>query len=156
MTPLVDPPTAPFTRIAFSNASRVRTLESRKSSRTISTMRRPAIWARTPRLESTAGIAALRGRATPSASTIDAIVEAVPIVIQWPALRDMQASASENSHIVICPARTASENCQTLVPDPIVCPLKRPFNIGPPDTTMLGRSEPSRDRLQDSLLHLIG
>ena len=42
MTALVDPPTAPFTRIAFSNAARVRICESRTSCSTISTMRRPA------------------------------------------------------------------------------------------------------------------
>src|SRR2546427_669913 len=33
---------------------------------------------------STAGIAALPGMPTPSASTIEAIVEAVPMVMQWP------------------------------------------------------------------------
>ena len=56
---------------------------------------------------------------TPSASTIEAMVEAVPMVMQWPGERDMEASASWNSLTDICPARTSSENCQTEVPDPI-------------------------------------
>ena len=42
MTALVEPPTAPLTRIAFSNASRVRICEIRTSCCTSSTMRRPA------------------------------------------------------------------------------------------------------------------
>ena len=45
-------------------------------------MRRPAMRASTLRRESTAGIAAFVGKPMPSASTIDAIVDAVPIVMQ--------------------------------------------------------------------------
>ena len=81
-TALVEPPIAPLTMIAFSNASRVRIFDIRRSSRTISTMRRPAIRASSRRRESTAGIAAFVGNPMPSASTIDAIVDAVPIVMQ--------------------------------------------------------------------------
>ena len=69
----------------------------RRSSCTISTMRRPAMRASTRRRESTAGIAALVGSPMPSASTIDAIVDAVPIVMQWPAERDMHDSTSTMS-----------------------------------------------------------
>jgi hypothetical protein len=47
-------------------------------------MRRPARWASTWRRASTAGIAALCGEPIPSDSTMDAIVEAVSIVMQWP------------------------------------------------------------------------
>ena len=60
-------------------------------------MRRPAMRARTLRRASTAGKAALPGSPMPSASTIEAIVEAVPIVMQWPCERCMQLSASKNS-----------------------------------------------------------
>ena len=74
------------------------------------------------RRASTAGQAALPGRVIPSASTILAIVEAVPIVMQWPGERDIACSAALNSVIVISPARTASENFQTSVPDPIALP----------------------------------
>ncbi len=83
--------------IAFSNASLVRIFDIRRSSCTISTMRRPAMRASTLRRESTAGIAALVGSPMPSASTIDAIVDAVPIVMQWPAERDMHDSTSTMS-----------------------------------------------------------
>src|SRR5438105_4885673 len=75
----------------------------------------------------------------PRASTIDAIVEAVPIVMQCPRDRFMHDSASIKSLISIFPARTASDICHTPVPDPILCPLKQPFSIGPPDTTIVGR-----------------
>ena len=64
--------------------ARVRIFDSTRSSRTISTMRRPAMRASTLRRASTAGMAALPGRPTPSASTMQAMVEAVPMVMQWP------------------------------------------------------------------------
>ena len=97
ITAFVEPPTAAFTRIAFSKAWRVMRLDRRTSSFTICTMRRPASRAITLRRASTAGNAVLPGRPTPSASTIAAIVEAVPITMQWPWERCMQLSASWNS-----------------------------------------------------------
>ena len=90
--------------IAFSNASLVSICDMRKSSCTMATMRRPAMRASTRRRESTAGIAALVGSPMPSASTIEAIVEAVPMVMQWPAERDMHDSASIMSASLILPA----------------------------------------------------
>ena len=55
----------------------------------------------------TAGIAALPGSDMPSASTMLAIVEAVPIVMQWP-FRAVHAGLGigEVSSCVISPART--------------------------------------------------
>ena len=47
ITALVEPPMAAFTRIAFSKFSRVRILDRRRSSFTISTMRMPDMWAST-------------------------------------------------------------------------------------------------------------
>ncbi len=84
--------------IAFSNASLVRICrhpqvlvhhldDAPARARRASTLRR----------ESTAGIAAFVGRAIPSDSTIDAIVDAVPIVMQCPAERDMHDSTSTMS-----------------------------------------------------------
>src|SRR5437773_4035006 len=140
MTALVDPPIAARARIAFSNASRVRILETEIFSFTSSTMRRPAMRARTYRRASTAGIAALPGMPTPSASIIDAIVEAVPIVMQWPCERCMQDSASWNSSSVILPARRSSDIDQVLVPEPMSLPWYLPESIGPPETRMVGRS----------------
>ena len=58
----------------------------------------------------------------PSASTMLAMVEAVPIVLQDPAERDIEASASTNSSAVISPAFTASENFQRWVPEPTRSP----------------------------------
>ena len=78
----------------------------------------------TRRRESTAGIAALPDSAMPSASAMDAIVEAVPMVLQVPEDRDIDASASRNSSCVISPAFTASENFHRCVPDPTRSPRK--------------------------------
>ena len=76
----------------------------------------------------------------PSASAIQAMVEAVPIVMQCPLERCMQVSASRKSSALIRPARTSSEKRQTSVPDPMDWPWKRPDSIGPPVTIMAGRS----------------
>src|SRR6202035_913618 len=70
---------------------------------------------------------------------MEAIVEAVPIVMQCPRDRFMQDSASRKSFRSIFPARTASDICQTPVPEPILCPLKHPLSIGPPETTSVGK-----------------
>ena len=67
-------------------------------------------------------MAALPGRPTPSASTNEAMVEAVPMVMQEPAERDMAPSASWNSRRVISPARSCSLMEMVLVPEPIFCP----------------------------------
>ena len=96
--------------------------------------------ARTLRRESTAGIAALVGNPMPSASTIDAIVDAVPMVMQCPAERDMHDSASIMSDSFICPVLSISVNFHTWVPEPISSPRNLPLSIGPPDTPMVGRS----------------
>ncbi len=47
ITALVDPPMAALVRMAFSKAWRVSSFDSRRSSRTISTMRMPLMWAST-------------------------------------------------------------------------------------------------------------
>ena len=116
------PPIAPLTRIAFSNASRVRMREMRKSSRTISTIRRPAVCASAKRRESTAGIAALCGSAKPRASTMEAIVDAVPMLMQCPADRAMQLSAAMKSGNVIVSALTSSRKRHRSVPEPMSLP----------------------------------
>src|SRR6266511_5468683 len=104
-------------------------------------MRRQGMWANAERRESTAGMAAFIGNPIPIASTTLAIVEAVPIVMQWPAERLMQLSASWKSHKGIAPLRTSSLNFQTLVPDPICSPRNLPLSIGP-------RSEEHTSELQ--------
>src|SRR5689334_21581944 len=77
----------------------------------------------------------------PSASTTDAIVDAVPLTVQEPADRDMLASASMNCSRLMTPALTSSLNFQTSVPEPMSCPQYLPFSIGPPDTTIAGTSQ---------------
>ena len=115
---------APFTRIAFSKACLVMMSEGFRSSLTICTIRRPDICAMTRRRESTAGIAAFPDSAMPSASAIEAMVLAVPIVLQVPDDRLIEASASRNSSCVISPAFTASENFHRCVPEPTRSPRK--------------------------------
>ena len=123
----------------FSNASLVRILDTTRSSFTISTILRPLIWANTFLLESAAGIAAFSGRVSPSDSTIQAMVEAVPITAQWPWLRHIQASAVMNSSWLISPRRLASLKRQMSVV-PMSLPRYFPLSIGPPETKMVGRS----------------
>src|ERR1041384_1234026 len=106
MTAFVEPPMAMSVRIALSKAAGVRmSLGLGAPALAISTARRPAISAIARRRESGAGMAALPGNVMPSASAIEAIVEAVPITMQWPDERDMQDSASQNSSSEIWPAR---------------------------------------------------
>ena len=78
-------------------------------------------------------MAAFCGRPRPSASTMQAILEAVPIDMQCPAERDIQVSDSLNSARLMVPAFTSSLKRHTSVPDPISAPRNFPFNIGPPD-----------------------
>ena len=108
MIALVEPEIACRARIAFSNASRVRMSAGRMSRSTSSTIWRPAVSARCARRESTAGIAAPPGGVSPSASVTQAIVDAVPIVMQWPLERDIESSISLKSCSLIRPARSSS------------------------------------------------
>src|SRR5215213_4069721 len=61
--------------------------------------------------------------------------------MQWPAERDIDASASMNCSTVMMPAFTSSLNFQTSVPEPMSCPQYLPLSIGPPDTTIAGTSQ---------------
>ncbi len=70
-----------------------------------------------------------------------AMVEAVPIVMQWPAERELPCSADMKSASVISPALTISLNFQVLVPEPISCPSYLPLSIGPPERASEGRSQ---------------
>ena len=62
MTAFVEPPSACSVAMALWNAAGVRICESRRSSCTICTMRRPVMWASARRRESAAGIAAAPGQ----------------------------------------------------------------------------------------------
>src|SRR3954451_2514895 len=86
-------------------------------------------------------MAALSGSASPSASLITAIVDAVPMTLHVPQDRDMHDSACMNCLRLIAPARTSSLKRHTSVPEPMSVPRNLPFNIVPPDTTIEGRSQ---------------
>ena len=118
----------------------MRTVLGRRSLATISMTVRPAWWARSSRRLSGAGMPATPGRVMPSASATQAIVEAVPIVLQWPRLRIIEDSASRNRSWDSVPARTSSLSRHTSVPQPSGVPRKCPVSIGPPGTTSAGRS----------------
>src|SRR3984885_12149722 len=72
---------------------------------------------------------------------MQAIVEAVPIVLQLPAERFMPPSKARNSVAEIFPAFTASLYRHTSVPEPIGRPRNVPRIIGPPETAMVGKLE---------------
>ena len=88
---------AVFTTIAFSNASRVKIFDGRKSSCTIATLRRPVSYAICMRSRYAAGIDAQPGSDIPSASASEFIESAVPIVLQCPTLGVEAATCSMNS-----------------------------------------------------------
>ncbi len=102
--------------------------------------RGPAAWAASSRRLSAAGVPARPGSVVPSDSAITAIVEAVPIVLQWPRLRIIEDSDCRKSSRDSVPARTSSESLHTSVPQPSATPRKVPLSIGPPGTTIAGRS----------------
>src|SRR3984885_15963158 len=68
------------------------------------------------------------------------MVEAVPMVMRVPGVRDIPDSADKKSSSDIVPARTASLNFHTSVPEPMSQPRNFPFSIGPLETTIVGRS----------------
>ena len=97
-------------------------------------------WAASLRRASDAGVPAMPGTIVPSASATSAIVEAVPIVLQCPALRIIADSERAKSSCESVPARTSSLSFHTPVPQPSGAPRKVPLSIGPPGTTTAGMS----------------
>jgi len=136
---LVEPPIAMSPRIALSKAFAVRISEGRGPPRSaISTpgvpSARPAPGAGVGR-----GIAALPGSVMPRASAIEAIVDAVPMTMQWPVERERHASTSQSSSSVSRSARRSAHRRRTSVPEPSSSVRHLPRSIGPPVTMMAGR-----------------
>ena len=152
ITALVEPPIAALVRMAFSKALRVTICDILMSCLTISTMRRPVSWARRLRRVSAAGMAAFSGNAMPKASTMLAMVEAVPMVMQVPVERCISLSQDENSCMVISPARTISDICHTPVPEPTSLPRNLPLSMGPPDRPMVGKSQLAAPIIRDGVV----
>src|SRR5262245_552164 len=74
----------------------------------------------------------------PSASAIAFIEDAVPIVLQWPALGADAATRSMNSLYPISPRARRRLDSQMTSPEPARRPLYQPLSIGPPDRTIAG------------------
>src|SRR5580698_5818572 len=121
------------------NASAVTTLDMRKSSATISTMRAPHADAMRTCAESAAGIDEAPVSDSPIASTMAVIVEAVPMVLQVPMERVMLDSSSIRSSPLIFPSRYSSQYFLVCVPAPVLTPRHWPFDIGPAGQNMVGR-----------------
>jgi hypothetical protein len=131
---LVEPPIAMCTLMALSNDAAVRIRLGVKSSQTMSTMRRPDAVAMRGWLASAAGIAEAPVRVSPSASAIDIMVAAVPMVMQVPNERAMPFSISLQSASLILPARFSSQYFHTSEPEPSTLPCQLPRSIGPAGT----------------------
>src|SRR5690242_4478208 len=80
------------------------------------------------------------GSDMPSASATAFIVEAVPIVLQWPADGADAHAAAMNSSSSISPAASFRRARQITVPEPASSPSCQPSSIGPLDRTMAGTS----------------
>ncbi len=91
------------------NAAGARKRDGLKSSQTIATARAPQSAAIRMWAESAAGIDDAPGSVKPSASTIDVIVEAVPMALQMPNERVIRLSRSIQSSAPIAPARSSSQ-----------------------------------------------
>ena len=66
------------------------------------------------------------------------MVEAVPMVLQWPTDGADAGARSRNSWSSMRPAASSSRAFQTAVPEPARLPFHQPFSIGPPESTIAG------------------
>jgi hypothetical protein len=105
MSAFVEPPTASSTLSAFSKAFGVRICAGVTRERASATAASPVASAARRRSACTAGMAAVPGRARPSVSARHAIVLAVPITAQVPAVVARLPSMPSISSFVSCPAR---------------------------------------------------
>ena len=105
----------------------------------MSTMRRPVSAAIRPWRESAAGIDAAPGSVKPIASQADVIVDAVPMVMQWPGERAMPSSIAAQASSVRLPARFSAQYFQTSEPLPSFSLRQWPESIGPAGMKIAGR-----------------
>ena len=75
----------------------------------------------------------------PIASVAEAMLDAVPMVMQVPKLRAMPPSISSQSFSVMLPARFSVQYFHTSVPLPRLLPRQLPRNIGPAGTKIAGK-----------------
>src|SRR5712691_5269309 len=135
---LVDPPSAMATVTAFSKAWVVMMSRGLRSSQPISTMRRPLPEASRGWFASAAGMDEPPGSIMPSASAAEAMVEAVPMVMQVPKERAMPSSISLQAQSSSLPARFSAQYFHTSLPLPSTSPRQLPRSMGPAETKMAG------------------
>ncbi len=105
MSELVEPDSAMSTATALAKLCFVTNLQKRKSSHTMSTMRRPASDAICECVASTAGIELAPGSVRPSTSTRLVMVDAVPMVLQVPGDRAVPSPTCRHDFSSSRPAR---------------------------------------------------
>ncbi len=137
---MVDPPTAPSTAIAFVNEPRDSSVLGRTPSRAMATARRPDATAWRRRSPVAAAAAPPPGSINPNASTKSAMVEAVPITMQVPAVGQSAPSTSSIATASTAPARCRAQNRRQSVQAPSRSPCQLPVSIGPVTTSSAGRS----------------
>ena len=130
-TALVDPETAIRTRNAFSTDFSVMISEGLIGLLSMLTAALPDSSAATSLSAATAGIAAVPGSDMPNTSAIMAIVEAVPITAQVPAVEANLTSTRSISSLSISPARYRLQKRLQSVQAPSRSPRWRPVLMGP-------------------------
>ena len=136
---LVEPLIASSTVSAFSNACGVMIFAGVSPSFAIATARAPVASALRMRSAITAGIAAPPGSIMPSASVHSAIVLAVPITMQVPAVGANFSLTSLISCWSISPARNRPQKRRQSVHAPSRSPRWLPVSIGPVTSMIAGR-----------------
>ena len=136
---LVEPPSDISSRKAFSTEAVVMTWSGVIGWRARRTAALPVSSAATRRCESTAGIAAVPGSDMPRASVMQAMVLAVPITAQVPAVVARRVSTCLISTASTSPARNLPQKHRQSVQAPRRSPLWRPVIIGPVTSWMAGR-----------------
>ncbi len=138
MIALVEPPMASSTRSAFSTAAAVRISRGAIGRAISRTAAAPVASAARSRSACTAGIAAVPGSAMPSASVRQAIVLAVPITAQVPAVVARLLSISPIPASLTFPARYCAQKRRQSVQAPRRSPRWRLVIIGPPTSWIAG------------------
>ena len=118
MIAFVEPPMASSTRRAFSKAAGVRMRSGVRRVRASATAVSPVASAARSRSACTAGMAAVPGSAMPSVSARHAIVLAVPITAQVPAVVARLPSMPSMTSLLICPARYLAQKRRQSVQAP--------------------------------------
>ena len=120
----VEPPSAMSAMIALSNEAALRKRRGFKSRQMFSTICRPDCAAMRQCDASLAGMEDAPGKVRPSVSAIAVMVEAVPIVMQWPCDRAIPSSTSRHCSSVRLPARFSAQNFHVSEPLPRTSPCQ--------------------------------